>query len=57
MPLYMDIHHKIDGLTTDAVTHAHEADVQTQKKSGVTYLKYWFEEGNGNVFCLVQDPN
>jgi hypothetical protein len=32
MPLYMDIHHKVEGLTADAVQHAHEADVQTQEK-------------------------
>lgn len=57
MPLYMDIHHKVDGLTASAVTHAHEADVQTQEKYGVMYLKYWFDEGNGKVFCLVQAPN
>ena len=35
MPLYMDIHRKVDGLTADAVTHAHEADLQTQEKYGV----------------------
>ncbi len=57
MPLYMDIHHKVDGLTADAVQHAHEADLQTQEKYGVEYLKYWFDEGSGKVFCLVQAPN
>ena len=39
MSLYMDIHRKIDGLTADAVSHAHEADLQTQDKYGVKYLK------------------
>jgi len=29
MPLYMDIHHKVEGLTAGAVMHAHEADVET----------------------------
>ncbi len=57
MPLYMDIHHKVEGLTADAVTHAHEADVQTQEKYGVKYLKYWYDESNGKVFCLIQAPN
>lgn len=57
MPLYMDIHHKIDGLTSDAVAHAHEADVNTQDKYGVQYLKYWFDEDSGKVFCLIQAPN
>ena len=57
MPLFMDIHHKVDGLTADAVTHAHEADLKTQEKYGVKYLKYWFDEGTGKVFCLVQAPS
>lgn len=57
MPLYMDIHHKVDGLTADAVMHAHEADLQTQGKYGVAYLKYWFDEASGKVFCLVDAPS
>lgn len=57
MPLFMDIHHKVDGLTADAVMHAHEADVKTQGAHGVKYLKYWFDEGSGKVFCLVDAPN
>jgi uncharacterized protein DUF4242 len=39
------------------VSHAHEADLQTQEKYGVKYLKYWFDEGSGKVFCLVQAPS
>ena len=57
MPLYMDIHNKIDGLTADAVAHAHEEDVKAQAKYGVRYLKYWFDESSGKVFCLVDAPN
>jgi Protein of unknown function (DUF4242) len=57
MPLYMDIHNKVDGLTADAVKHAHEADLQTQDKYGVEYLQYWFDEGSGKVFCLVNAPD
>jgi peptidyl-tRNA hydrolase len=57
MPLYMDIHKKVDGLTADAVKHAHEADLQTQDKYGVEYLQYWFDEGSGKVFCLVNAPD
>ncbi len=34
MPLYMDIHHKIDGLTAEAIKGAHEQDVKVQKKHG-----------------------
>jgi hypothetical protein len=57
MPLYMDIHNKVDGLTADAVKHAHEADVRTQQKYGVEYLQYWFDEAEGKVFCLIDAPS
>ena len=57
MPLYMDIHKHIPGLTAEAVTGAHAKDVATQKKHGVEYLKYWYDESSGNVFCLVDAPN
>lgn len=57
MPLYMDIHHKVDGLTAEAVRHAHEADVQAQAKYDVEYLQYWFDEANGKVFCLISAPD
>ena len=57
MPLYMDIHHKIDGLTAEAIKGAHEQDVKVQEKHGVTYHKYWFDAGSGRAFCLVEAPN
>ncbi len=57
MPLFMDIHHHVEGLTADAVAHAHEADLKTQEKYGVKYLRYWFDENTGKVFCLVEAPN
>ena len=57
MPLYMDAHHHVEGLTADAVAGAHQRDVEVQGKHGVKYLKYWFDEGTGKVFCLVEAPN
>jgi Protein of unknown function (DUF4242) len=57
MPLYMDHHHKVDGLTADAVAAAHQRDLEVQDKHGVEYLKYWFDEGSGAVFCLVNAPS
>jgi hypothetical protein len=57
MPLYLDIHHHIEGLTADAVAHAHQADLKTQEKYGVKYLRYWFDEKSGKVFCLIEAPN
>jgi hypothetical protein len=57
MPLYMDIHQHVEGLTGDAVAGAHEKDLQVQEQYGVKYLKYWYDEGTGKVFCLVEAPS
>ena len=57
MPLFMDIHHHVEGLTAEAVAGAHQADLKTQEKYGVKYIRYWFDEGSGKVFCLVEAPN
>ncbi len=57
MPLYMDIHQHVDGLTADAVAGAHARDLEVQSRYGVNYLKYWFDETTGKVFCLVEAPS
>ena len=57
MPLFLDIHKRIPGLTKDAVRGAHQRDLDTQHKHDVQYLKYWFNEDTGHVFCLVQAPS
>lgn len=55
MPLYMDIH-EIRGATEADVAKAHIADLETQRKYGVEYLKYWFNQSRGKIFCLVDAP-
>jgi hypothetical protein len=57
MPLFMDVHRKVDGLTADAVAGAHKKDLEVQGKYGVRYQRYWFDEGSGKVFCLVEAPS
>ena len=57
MPLYLDVHSKIDGLTSAAAADAHRKDLEVQHKHGVKYLRYWFDEGTGKVFCLVEAPS
>ena len=56
MPYFMDIHKGLDGLTADAVAGAHQKDLDVQGKHGVKYLKYWFNEKDGTVFCLSEAP-
>jgi hypothetical protein len=57
MPLYLDIHKKVDGATDEAVAAAHLKDLETQEKYGVKYMKYWFDEDTSTIFCLVEAPN
>jgi hypothetical protein len=53
----MDIH-TIDGeVALDDVAKAHAADLQVQETHDVHYLKYWVDEANGKIFCLVDAPN
>ena len=57
MTLYMDIHRELEGLTEEAVADAHARDLEVQEKYGVNYQKYWFDEGSGTVFCLIEAPS
>ena len=57
MPLYMDIHNLDDGTTPEDVAKAHAKDMETQKKYGVKYSKYWVNESGKKVFCLAHAPN
>jgi hypothetical protein len=57
VPLYIDHHKHVEGLTADAVADAHAKDLEAQDKYGVNYIKYWFNEEKGEVFCLVEAPS
>jgi hypothetical protein len=57
MPLYLDVHNKVEGATSDVLAEAHRKDLEVQHKHGVNYLRYWFDEGTGKVFCLVEAPS
>jgi Protein of unknown function (DUF4242) len=58
MPLFMDVHEKLPpGTKATDVAGAHAADVKTQDKYGVKYLRYWVDENAGKVFCLVDAPD
>jgi Protein of unknown function (DUF4242) len=57
MPLYMDIHSIAGGVTVEAVADAHAADLRTQDAHDVRYLRYWVDEAQGTIFCLVEAPS
>ena len=54
MSLLMDIHTIQGGVAAVAFTNAHQADLRTQGKYGVSYLRYWVDEGAGKISCLVE---
>jgi hypothetical protein len=56
MPLFIDHHRHVEGLTAEAVADAHRKDEEIQDEYGVKYLKYWFNEKTGEVFCLADAP-
>ena len=54
MALFMDVHNMEGGVSAADVAGAHKADLETQGQYGVTYLRYWVNEDEGKIFCLVE---
>ncbi|MDP9869167.1 MULTISPECIES: DUF4242 domain-containing protein [Streptosporangium] len=57
MPLYMDVHTIAQGVAMADVAQAHKADLQQQARHDVSYLRYWVDESQGKIFCLVEAPS
>ena len=57
MPLYLDVHTIDGGVAADDVARAHIADLRTEGQYDVRYLRYWVDEQQGKVFCLVEAPS
>lgn len=57
MPMFMDVHSIEGGVAATDVADAHRADLATQGKHGVDYLRYWIDEEAGKIFCLDEAPS
>lgn len=57
MALFMDVHSIEGGVSATDVATAHRADLETQGKYNVQYLRYWVDETAGKIFCLVDAAN
>ena len=57
MPLFMDIHRNVDGITPEALAEAHKKDIEVQGKYGVDFKNYWYDDADGTIFCLCDAPN
>lgn len=56
MPLYMDVHN-LEDITLERLNELHDLDCDAQQRYGVRYLKWWWNETSGKVFCLVEAPD
>jgi hypothetical protein len=50
----MDVHTIDGGVSAEDVAGAHMKDLETQQKYQVSYLRYWVDEKQGKIFCLVE---
>lgn len=57
MPLYMDYHNDLRGITVEEVKNAHLLDLAAQDEHGVKYHQFWINEGAGTVFCFMEGPS
>lgn len=57
MPLFLDTHRDVSGLTAAAAAAAHARDLEVQAEYGVRYVRYWYDEATGKIFCLAEAPN
>jgi hypothetical protein len=57
MPQFMDVHTGMEGITTEALAEAHEADLAIQSEEGVAFKQAWADPTTGTVFCLSEGPS
>jgi len=53
----MDLHKGVKGLKLEEVEKAHLQDIAVQDKHGVKYHKFWVNEEQSTIFCLIEAPN
>lgn len=56
MPIFLD-RHDLKGLTAADIAEAHRKDLEVQASYDVLFLTYWFDEGRGTAFFLIDAPD
>jgi hypothetical protein len=57
MPLFMDVHRSMKGVTAEALQEAHNADLAIQADEHVDFKQAWADPESGMVFCLAEAPS
>ena len=53
MPQFMDVHTGMEGITTEALAEAHEADLAIQSEEGVDFKQAWADPTTGTPSCMA----
>lgn len=57
MPQFMDVHHGMEGISSEGLAEAHRADLAIQDEAGVDFKHAWADPQTGTVFCLSEAPS
>ncbi len=57
MPMFMDVHSGMHGITDEALMEAHKADLAIQAEEGVDFQHAWADPESGTVWCLAEAPS
>ena len=57
MPIFMDLHENLGDVTEEDIKNAHQQDLTIQDDFGVQFLTFWFNNPDGQAFCLVDAPS
>jgi hypothetical protein len=57
MPEFMDVHRGMEGITSEGLKDAHDADLAIQDDEKVNFKHAWADPATGLVWCLSEAPN
>jgi hypothetical protein len=57
MPMFMDVHDGMKGITKEQLEAEHKKDLQFEKSERVHFIRAWADPKSGKVFCLSEGPN
>ena len=57
MPEFMDVHTTMQGVTSEGLAEAHNADLAIQGEEDVNFKHAWADPTSGMVFCLSEAPS
>lgn len=57
MPVFMDVHRNMTGITAEQLGAAHQADLDLEAEEHVHFQHAWADPASGAVFCLSDGPS